>query len=339
MSEPSLLGTYVLAADVQVVRRRESLLLVAGRSGRTVRVSPAAVALIPSLQSGVSFTQLRAILAQGYPVAPDVDRKLHDFLQSLSQSGVLQDATVLPPRPRRRLRFPLLPTDPVARWIAWPLIALLPSWTRIALALTMALAAIAAIGVLACSGELPRLRAMIEHLHWAGVALFVLCVVPLHELSHAVACRIVGISPGKAGIMLHAGAIPGPYVETHQTYLLVSRWKRFVVPAAGPFVNLVAAGVVAGLLILPLRDSVWVPVLHTLLMACLLFVFFDTCLLTSSDGSHCAEALFDDEWARRNALRPLAMTMADGLDAARRYRLCAALHLAVSTVLFAWWIF
>lgn len=329
---------YALDRDVDVVRRPGRLLLFAKRTGTTVRVSPAAADLLPLLQVGAGFEQLRGCLQSAHPDAPDVDQKLRAFLRSLGSSGVLRGEAAEHARRRGNRRFPLFPADGIAWAFATPIRWLLPGRAVVVVATIFALAAVAAVALLAWEGRLPRPRYLAENLHWAGLMLFALVVVPMHELAHAVACRLVGIQAGKAGIVLHGGFVPGPYVETNQTYLLTDRWKRFVIPAAGPFVNLVAAGVAAAVLASGAPSVAWVPALHTLLFACLLFVYFDTNPFAPSDGSHCAEALLEDELARRHAMVLRRLSTRPDMRAARRYRMFMLAHLMLATALFVLWI-
>jgi MFS family permease len=79
-----------------------------------------------------------------------------------------------------------------------------------------------------------------------------------------------------------------------------------------------------------------VPILHGVLLACLMFVYFDTNPLAAGDGSHCIEAALDDGLARHYAFgRPQAV--ADPANV-RRYRIITLLHLLLSAALFwTWW--
>jgi putative peptide zinc metalloprotease protein len=168
------------------------------------------------------------------------------------------------------------------------------------------------------------------------VLIFVLVVIPIHEFAHAVVCRRVGVPVSGAGLILHGGFFPGPYVDTSKAYQLTNRWRRFVIPAAGPFVNLVFAGIVAALLRFAAPPDELVPILHGVLLACLLFVYSDTNPLTASDGSHCIEAGLDDELARHYAFGR-AQAVADPGNV-RRYRMITLLHLLLSAALFwTWW--
>jgi putative peptide zinc metalloprotease protein len=327
---------YLLGADVEVVRRQSTLLLFSRRSGQSVRVSPLAVDLLPLLTTGSTFVELQSRLQRAHPRAGDVGSKLMTFLTTLSDAGVLTNGEASAPRRTGSRKIPLGNPDALAKPVAGLLAKLLPGRSGVVVAWLMALAAVAAIASLAWSGGLPRLRDMVEFLDWRGVLLFFLVVIPIHEFAHAVACRRVGVPVSEAGLILHGGFFPGPYVDTSKAYQLTNRWRRFVIPAAGPFVNLVSAGLVAAWLQFAAPPGELVPVLQGLLLACLMFVYFDTNPLTASDGSHCIEAGLDDELARHYALgRPQAVA-----DPAivRRYRIITLMHLLLSAALFwTWW--
>jgi Zn-dependent protease len=334
-------ASYALGADVEIVRRSKSLLLFARRSGQSVRVSPVAVDLLPLLATGSTFQQLSSRLQAAYPRAGDIGGKLDAFLATLGAAGVLREsaASLATPSVRRagNRRITLFNPDRLANAVAKLLSQMWPGRCGVTFAWLAAIAAVAAIGTLAYLGGLPRLRDMVEHLHWSGVALFFVVVVPIHELAHAVAARLVGVPVSGAGLILHGGFFPGPYVDTSQAYQLSDRWKRFAIPAAGPLVNLTSAGLVAAALVYFDLPQPIVPTLHGLLLASLLFVFFDTNLLSASDGSHCLEAVLDDELARHYALRPGRAPTSDRSSAVR-YRLAVLAYLLISALLFwMWW--
>jgi putative peptide zinc metalloprotease protein len=331
-------GRYVLRDDVEIIRRSSSLLLFGRRDERTVRASPAAALLLPLLREGADFESLRASLQAAQPAAVDIRSKLAGFLGALVQSGLLLDGSAEPgaagPR-RTKHMYPLFSPDRPAAAAA-SVFALLGRRGGVAAAILAALAALAAIAALAGAGGLPRLPDQVQALHWGGVLLFFLVVAPVHEFAHAVACRLAGENVGKAGILMHGGLVPGPYVDTSQSYRIPGRWQRFMIPAAGPFTNLLAAGAVAAALLFGGWDSEVTAVLQGLLLFCLLFLFFDTNPFTASDGSHCIEALLDDELARRHALRPAVATVTDPA-VVKRYRAAMVAWAAIGALLFAWW--
>jgi len=340
---------YCLGDDVDIVRRRNTLLLVAKSSGRSVRVSPVAMELLPLLRQGSSFQGLLTCLQKLRPEARDIQPKLSAFLAPLLNTGIVQQQGSEQASPARRQRqYPWFDPNRAAQWFAVPLL-LLPVTLRRGLYAALPLLAVAVVALLAWQQQLPSLRYLMENMHWAGLLSFALIVVPIHEAGHAIACRVAGVPVGAAGLILHGGWMPGPYVDTSQSYRLVSRWPRFLIPAAGPWVNLCAAGVSAALLLWVAHDGFWQGVLQTQLLWCLLFVFFDTTPLTASDGSHCVEAWLDDELARRQALSPApkdasaapgAHSQTRGaLDSGARYRRVLMIHSLIGSALLLWWWF
>lgn len=327
---------YRLRDDVEIIRRQSAILLFGSRDERAVRASPAALHLLPLLRDGADFERLHTCLRSLQPAAADIRTKLAAFLDTLVRSGLVIDAAAAPAQTgRRRHQWPLLDLDPLAGAMATTLAPLAGRRGVMAAAL-LALLAATAVAVAAWRGALPPLPDAIAHLHWGGVGLFVLLVVPIHECAHAVACRLAGIPVGRAGILLHGGLIPGPYVDTSQSYRLADRWRRFMIPAAGPLVNLAAAGASAVLLLAGGWSAGTTAVLQGFATISLLFVYFDTNPFAGSDGSHCIEALLDDELARRHALRPA--TAGSATDSVRRYRLAALLHSVTAALLFwLWW--
>ncbi len=333
-------GHYVLRDDVEIIRRSSSLLLFGRRDERTVRASPGAALLLPLLRDGADFESLRARLQAAQPAAVDIRSKLSGFLASLVQSGLLLDGTgdtrEQAPRGRRHM-YPLFSPDRPAAAVA-AAISLLGGRAGIVLAVLLALAALAAVAGLAVAGLLPNLPDLAQQLHWGGVLLFFLVVAPIHEFAHAVACRLAGQQVGKAGILMHGGLVPGPYVDTSQSYRVADRWQRFMIPAAGPFTNLLAAGAAAAALLYGDWGTETVALLQGFLLFCLLFLFFDTNPFSASDGSHCIEALLEDELARRHALRRSVPQLTDA-RVVRRYRAAMLVWSAGSALLFAsWWV-
>lgn len=66
----------------------------------------------------------------------------------------------------------------------------------------------------------------------------------LHELGHALACRLMGARPKGFGVGLLFGVLPIVFTETTDSYTIPSRTKRAFVSFAGPMVNLMSFGLV-----------------------------------------------------------------------------------------------
>ena len=328
------------------VQLREGVAQVRRASGRTVLVSPDGSSatrigeigeeLLPLLVRGADVDGLAAFLQRQHPRARDIPVKLDRFLAELDLGGLL--ATSQHPSRRARSgtkRVPLFNLDRLARNLAewWRWIPAPQSHCLVAL-----LVVAAAIGLVAAwLGDPRRLNpaGLVARFDPVGLVVFVFMVVPLHELSHAVACRAAGVPVTGAGIILRSYVIPGPYVETTQAYRIANRWRRFWIPATGPLVDFLASGTAAWTVVLTGGDG---PVgrasLYVLLLS-LLFVYLDTNPLIASDGSHMLEALLDDELARTTAVSRHDAGLSRR-SVIRTYRLVCAAHVVVAALIVAW---
>ncbi|OBU49738.1 PqqD family protein [Stenotrophomonas maltophilia] len=77
----------------------------------------------------------------------------------------------------------------------------------------------------------------------------------LHELGHALACRLMGARPKGFGVGLLFGVLPIVFTETTDSYTIPSRAKRAFVSFAGPMVNLMSFGLVMSLYWMVDRDG------------------------------------------------------------------------------------
>lgn len=81
-----------------------------------------------------------------------------------------------------------------------------------------------------------------------GDALLLLLPLPLvaelalHELAHAVACRLMGARCGGFGVGLLWGLIPICYSESTDVHRIGERWRRVFVSFAGPMIDIMAFG-------------------------------------------------------------------------------------------------
>lgn len=331
MSEAAEL--YRLMPDVDIVRRANVLLLVSRSSGASVRVSPAAEPLLPMLAQGTTQAALAATLQQRHPLAQDVGAKLQVFLQPLVRSGVVATRESAVRRRRGWAKFELFRPDPLAHWLAQRVLALPQVLRRASLGLLLAMP-VAGLLLLVASGRLPPASALVNAFAPGGLLLFALLLVPLHEASHALACRMAGVAVGGGGILLHGGIMPGPYIETTQAYRVAGRWPRFLIPAVGPLVNLLGAGAAAWLLWLGVGPQA---LLTTFFLLCVLFVYLDTNPFGPTDGARMLEALLDDELARRQAWVIKRLREADRRSALIYRRVCV-LHLATAALLLYLWL-
>lgn len=324
---------YRLMPDVEIVRRANALLLFSRSSGASVRVSPAAEPLLPLMTQGTTLAALEATLQQRHPLARDVRAKLQVFLQPLLRAGVLgtRDSSVR--RRRGWAKFELFRPDPLASWLAQRVLAL-PQALRRSLLGFLPAAAAGGIVALVAHGRLPPASTLVNGFNLWGLLLFALVLVPVHELAHALACRMAGVEVGGGGILLHGGIVPGPYIETTQAYRVQGRWPRFLIPAAGPLVNLLGAGLAAWLLLFGVGPK---PVLAMFFMLCVMFVYLDSNPFGPTDGARMLEALLDDELARRHAWVIKRLRERDRAVALRYRRVCVV-HFATAALLLYLWL-
>jgi Zn-dependent protease len=328
------------------VQLREGVVRVRRARGQTVLVSPDGLsatrigevgeALLPLLMRGADMDGLAAFLQQQHPLARDVSAKLDRFLAELDGGGLL--ATGYRPAKRMRSgvkRFALVNPDRLAKELARWWARIPAARSRWLLALLMVTAAIGLVAVWLGNSQWLNPVGLVRRFDPFGLAVFVFMIVPLHELSHAVACRAAGVPVTGAGIILHNFVIPGPYVDTTQAYRVADRWRRFWIPATGPLVNFLAGGTAAWIVVLTHGEGVVGRAsLYVLLLSCL-FVYLDTNPLTPSDGSHMLEALLDDELARTTALsrRRTRLSMRRVVNT---YRLTCLVHLVLAALVVAW---
>lgn len=330
-------GLFRIRAGVARVERRDSVVLVAPEDGKALRMTPVALDLIPLLGEGARFDDMAAVLQEKYPRAGDARPKLKAFLDQLQAAGFLDTGAAAKPRRWRLPRYSLFNPDPAAARVATAL-RVFPDWllwSVLGLALTGSVLAIAA---LAWSGGLPHPSAYVRGFDLAGFLVFALVVLPVHEAGHAVACRLAGAKVNDAGIVLHGFLMPGPYVDTTHAYRLPRRLHRFWIPAAGPTVDLLAAGTAAALLLALGEGHPAAPMVTYVMLLALLFVYLDTNPLGPTDGSHMLEAVLDDELARVSALSRRRARLSNWKTVAK-YRIAASLHVQAAAVLaIAWWL-
>jgi putative peptide zinc metalloprotease protein len=335
MSEDAVIR---LAPGVSVVRRNSALLLHSRRTGHTVRLSEGAMPLLEGLQQGASLPALVQRLQAVHPQAQQVAQKIEAFLVPLHRNGMLLDGTAGPAPAARRVWPPRLQSSRADAWIA-PIAELalrIPAVLRRSLLVLLLLGSVALLAALAADGRWPGLRATLENFDARGLALFA-AVVVLHEACHALACRMAGAPVRAFGIVLHGGIVPGPFVDTSDASYLGSRWARWVIPAAGPVVNLLGAAACAAVLLALPADAAWMGAWRSAFVMCMAFVALDLNPFGASDGSHMLEAALDDELARQVALRPQGRTLTAAATV-RWYRLACLGWLAAAAALFiAWW--
>ncbi|MBN7823931.1 site-2 protease family protein [Bowmanella dokdonensis] len=308
-----------------------------GRTGKSVAVTGTARCLLAPLHRGASFEELLAVVNQHYPGAKKVENALHHLLASLLQTGLV--VRVTDDKQRKGFIY-LCSFDPAARLVAC-LLSKVHSAVRLFLYAFLISSSCLACYLLFYHQAVPPLSQLVLHVDLFGVWLFVLLVIPVHEFSHAVACRIAGVPAGRFGIVFHAGVLPGPFVDTSASAYLTNRWRKLCIPLAGPITNLLFAGATATLLLsssyLSLTGfGVTASTLHTFLVLCIAFLYFDTSPLLASDGSHVLEVLFGDDRLRTTACFGQRKAV-QSKQAVICYRLCCVVHLLMGVLLIQQW--
>ena len=324
-------GAVRLRPGVVPVERTGGLLLVSPEDV-AVRVGAAALDLVPLIREGTSFERLAALLRTRHPAAGDVDAQLAVFLGQLWHAGLLEGAPGARARRSSARRFRLVDPDPLARRIA-AAVGLLPAPVRrVALAASIAAAA-AALGWVASSGQRPRVSDVAHRFDPYALALFVLVVIPLHELAHAVAARRTGVAVTDIGVLLWKRVFPTPYSDTSGAYRVSGRSARALIAFAGPLVDLWSAGVAAAVAVTAAGEPAHAALY--LVVLCGLAVCFDVNPMFPSDGSRVLEALAGDELLRQRALAPRAAGRARPA-AVRAYRAAALFWIAATAATGVW---
>lgn len=124
----------------------------------------------------------------------------------------------------------------------------------------------------------------------AGIILYFLLGVPIHEFSHAVACRYAGARISGVGIEFHRRRMPRPFVNTKNLLLISSRRKRAMVCLAGPYSDFVF-GTTCVLLFAATGQALF----STAAVCALLFFIMNLTPYRTSDGRNALAEIATDE--------------------------------------------
>jgi putative peptide zinc metalloprotease protein len=280
-----------------------------------IRLSRGAAGLLDALDGETSAAQILA--GVGGDEALRSRRLVLDVIDLLRRAGAFTlDAGAgadLPPRWRRRLAA--APRLRLTRGID-PLVAgparLIRGRPRAARAAAIA---VAVAGVALCLVGALRFSAPAAVL-WPTVFAVVLAEVAVHELAHAVVCRVFGVSVREAGIMLWGWFLPLAYVDCTDTYRLARRRPRILVALAGPFVDLTAAAAcVPVMLVAGPRLSGTASILF---LSLLLMLARNLLPVLPTDGYHALQAAAGELNLRRRSWTHLRAWLAGGARGPRR---------------------
>lgn len=316
-----------LEPGVRRVRRSGALLLLAP-GGNPVIVSPLVDEIWDLLVGGVTVDELAAALRGHRPHARDVSAKLDVFLGRLRRAGLLEGSGYRPSSARRGIELPI---DPVASACA-TLLGRAPRPLLVTVIAGSAVASLDGFRRLLRRANHPRIRDLPEDLSVEGALIVVLVLAPLHELGHAVACRVAGVPAGPAGIRFSSVVVPRPYVRTSVAWGIEQKSRRWWIPAGGPLVDLLIGGCAAWALLLFDPPDAARSLARLVALYALIAINVGTSPIPVGDGSHLLEALLDDDFARNAALlrRPSRFVRPRSV---RIYRLVCAAHIGCSAAL------
>ena len=244
-------------------------LLLRENSNAPLKLSGVSARLAQHLLTGTSFSALQAELASYHPQATpeQCQQALQAFLQRLQQANMIDDGTQRPVAVAKVAGRIALPNpDALAHHLARAL-QFVPCWLRRSL---LGVALLLAVWQLAVS--LPGLNQWLMHGAWQGSQLLMLIAgVPLwlllHEMAHAVVCRLYGCPVLGAGLQFRGWWLPSAFVNTSAIALFPQRDIKVAVALAGPLMDLLCLGALAALCATALAPALQ-PLLLLLVLAC-----------------------------------------------------------------------
>ncbi len=316
-----------LRADCSIVIRTNGFVVLGAPGSRAVRTGTSAISIVNLLRDGVSYEQLEmAATSQNVRSLG----ALRDFVGTLSAAGLLEGSM----RSGRSRRFEF-DIDPYAATASSVLLSI-PHPLRLLIVCGILVADGAGLMLVTLRHEQPFFLLAFNGLDIAAAACVLLVFIPMHEFAHAVACRLLGVRVTAAGVG-HGRGLLGAYVDTTGIYAIESRFKRALVPAAGPFIDLNVIGASAWILLIGPASAghfaAYVNLIGTFILLSNLNPF------RMSDGAHVIEALADDEMLRYRALASARRNQSGNLTgrgAVVCYRLLCIAYLVLCVLVGCW---
>ena len=297
--------------------------LLTGPDQRQLLVSPVATEIWDSLVHGSSVRELTMQLQESHPHARDIPEKVVAFLDRLWDAGLLEGSD----QPRPPAPTVALPLDHLARRLAGPLLRL-PRPARVVLLAAIGGGSLAELTRAVTRSDRTRLTAALRDVSPPGVAA-VLAAMVLHEMGHAVACRLVGVPSGPLEFRVTRFGAPRPRVVTPLAHRVESPTGRALIAAGGPGVDLLLGAAAAWASGRTDPRSSAGSIARLLTVYSLIALDVGTSPIVDGDGSHLLQALLNDECARETALLGRRGRFANPRNV-RIYRAVSAVHVACS---------
>jgi hypothetical protein len=308
-----------------------TMLLVGGKHGKSLKLSGLSCELARLIERGSCEETLLDRLLVAYPGKSMLERRqaLNKFLGTLTAAGLLRKGGVdVGEHPHSLRRWSLPNPDPVARILARWILAV-PAPVRTVLAGLLLLLSIGVTCVVPGLFQTWQLLLLIDYWEAALVLGGVLLWLALHELAHATVCRMHGCPVSGMGLIFRGFLLPSFYVDTGAVRLIEGQKIRLQVALAGPLIDILCAGLIAGYWWLLSLDGQGGIVVQLLLVIVLLGLYFNLTPFRSSDGLSAFHACFDNTYpTHRVSRRRLKLLYVDVRE--RAYAAYAALYITIT---------
>jgi putative peptide zinc metalloprotease protein len=327
----STIGTVRLRAGVQRIELANGRRVLFATGRTPLRVTPTADEIWPMLVEGTQFEELVTRLQELHPQARSSRERVIAFVEQLGKAGLLEGTEPAKAAIEKKEPIRICDLDPLARMVAGGLRRLPPALRA---TLVLAVAGMAAMGAARylLSAPTPRFLDAFQHFSFVGLALVMVVAAPLHEIGHAIACRMAGVAAGPLCVRRGWFGWLRPFVETPEAFLAPGRWGKFGIAAGGLFFDLLLCGAAAWTALLAGRTGLVGGAATFVFLYCVMNLNVGTSPLQPGDGSNMLGALLDDDFARQAALFGEHSRFANARNV-RIYRLAGVAHLLLTGVL------